>query len=68
MSTQNQSMGILFQCQILTPRNRFKELQDTSYGLEKFFSVGQVERRKIRWPWHNTCKSICLINMKMNSF
>ena len=25
---------------------------------EKFFSIRQVERRKIRWPWYNTCQSI----------
>ena len=28
----------------------------------------QVERRKIRWPWHNTRQSICLRNMKMKQF
>ena len=28
----------------------------------------QVERRKTRWPWHNTCNIICLRNMKMKQF
>ena len=65
MSTQNQSMFIFLQYQLLTPMNRFQDLQETKSGFKKFFSITQVERRKISWPWHNNCQSICLINMKM---
>ena len=68
MSTQNQSIGILLQYQFLTHRNHFQELQETKDGLKLFFSVRQVERRKLRWPWHSTCQSICLRNMNMKQF
>ena len=68
VSTQIQSMGIFLQYQLLTPMNHFHELKGTKTGLTKFLSICQAERSKIRWPWHNTCKSICLRNMKMKIF
>ena len=68
MSTQTQSMGILLQYQLLKHMNIFQNMQETKDGLNKFSSIRQVERRKIRWPWHNNCLSICLRNMKMKQF
>ena len=68
MSTQTQSMVIFLQYELLTPRNHFQVLQETKAGLTNFYSVFQVEIRKIRWPWHNTCQSMCLINMNMKPF
>ena len=66
--TQNQSMATFLQYWLLTPMNIYQELQETKAGLTKFFSIHQVERSKIRWPWHNTCQSICLRNMNMKQF
>ena len=68
MSTKTQIIGILLQYQILTPSNRFQELQYTKARLKKFSFICQVERRKIRSPWHNTCQSIRLKNIKMKQF
>ena len=68
MIIQTQSTGILLQYYILTTGNHFKEMQDKKAGMTKFFYIRQVERSKIRWPWHNTCQSICLRNMKMKQF
>ena len=41
---------------------------DTRAGLMKLFCICQMEKRKTMWPWHNTCQSICLRNMKMKQF
>ena len=68
MSTKTKIMVIVLQYQLLTTRNSFQVLQETKAGLTKFFSFCQVERSKIRLPWHNTCQSICLININMKPF
>ena len=30
--------------------------------LDEILLIFQIERRKIKWPWNNTCQSICLRN------
>ena len=41
---------------------------DKGWVKRKFFSIRQLESKKIMWPWHNICKRICLRNMKMKQF
>ena len=65
---KNSKYGHVFAIPAAATQECFEDLQETKSGLTKSFFIRQVERRKIRWPWHNTCNIICLRNMKMKQF
>ena len=57
--------GNIFAIPASDTREYFSKSSINKGWFEKIFSICQVERRKIRVPWHNICQSICLRYMNM---
>ena len=65
---KNSKYGHLVAIPDFDTQDSFSRDERCKGSVDKVFSICQSENGKIRWPWHNTCQSICLRNMKMKQF